>query len=134
MTVMGEGGVGKTAITLGLVHGVFREEYDPTIEDSYLTKLTIDGKDCVINLIDTAGQEEFRYYFQVKRHRCFILWQNDSSGSVFTNERCIPSRLFRHSKRQLQESCRISRHNYALQRGCISIVRPSFCKRLILNN
>jgi GTPase SAR1 family protein len=35
-------------------------EYDPTVEDSYSTQLSLDGKDYAIEIIDTAGQEEYR--------------------------------------------------------------------------
>lgn len=34
MIVMGNGGVGKSALTVKYVQGVFVEKYDPTIEDS----------------------------------------------------------------------------------------------------
>ena len=38
VTVLGSGGVGKSALTLRLVSGKFQQEYDPTIEDSYRLK------------------------------------------------------------------------------------------------
>ena len=34
VVVMGNGGVGKSALTVQYVQGVFVEKYDPTIEDS----------------------------------------------------------------------------------------------------
>ena len=34
---MGGGGVGKSALTIKLVTGNFLDEYDPTIEDSFVT-------------------------------------------------------------------------------------------------
>lgn len=39
---------------------VVQREYDPTIEDSYRVKLTVDGIDVFLEIVDTAGQEEFR--------------------------------------------------------------------------
>ena len=36
------------------------DEYDPTIEDSFRKITQIDGEEVVIDLLDTAGQEEFR--------------------------------------------------------------------------
>lgn len=34
-------------------------EYDPTIEDSYRKQVTIDSTTTLIDLLDTAGQEEY---------------------------------------------------------------------------
>lgn len=36
------------------------DEYDPTIEDSFRKVAQLDGEEIVIDLLDTAGQEEFR--------------------------------------------------------------------------
>jgi len=34
-------------------------EYDPTIEDSYRKQVQIDEEVCVLDILDTAGQEEY---------------------------------------------------------------------------
>ena len=39
----------------------FVDEYDPTIEDSYRKQVVIDGETCLLDILDTAGQEEYRY-------------------------------------------------------------------------
>jgi GTPase SAR1 family protein len=36
------------------------DEYDPTIEDSYRKQVVIDGETCLLDILDTAGQEEYR--------------------------------------------------------------------------
>eukprot|EP01134_Creolimax_fragrantissima_P006748 CFRG6748T1 len=59
IVVMGSGGVGKSALTIQFVRSVFVDEYDPTIEDSYRKTLTINDKPKVLNVLDTAGQEEY---------------------------------------------------------------------------
>ena len=38
----------------------FVDEYDPTIEDSYRKQVVIDGETCLLDILDTAGQEEYR--------------------------------------------------------------------------
>ncbi|KAF2658082.1 ras-domain-containing protein [Lophiostoma macrostomum CBS 122681] len=60
ITVCGDGGCGKSSITLRLVRSQWTHEYDPTIEDSYSVTRTIDGQSYFLMLTDTAGQEEYR--------------------------------------------------------------------------
>ncbi|KAL9095406.1 MAG: hypothetical protein Q9165_002277 [Trypethelium subeluteriae] len=50
LVVLGDGG-------LCLNH--FVETYDPTIEDSYRKQVQIDGQSCMLEVLDTAGQEEY---------------------------------------------------------------------------
>lgn len=74
--VMGVGGVGKSAITQRFVvgrwvakvsHEDFIEsflncvcvQYDPTVEESYQTHIDIDGKALQVEILDTAGQDEY---------------------------------------------------------------------------
>lgn len=35
------------------------DEYDPTIEDSYRKQVNIDEETCLLDILDTAGQEEY---------------------------------------------------------------------------
>ena len=51
------GGVGKSALTIQLIQNHFVDEYDPTIEDSYRKQVVIDGETCLLDILDTAGQE-----------------------------------------------------------------------------
>lgn len=59
IVVVGSGGVGKSALTISFVQNHFIEEYDPTIEDSYRKQITVDEIPCFLNILDTAGQEEY---------------------------------------------------------------------------
>ncbi|KAI9434188.1 P-loop containing nucleoside triphosphate hydrolase protein [Lactarius indigo] len=61
LVVIGSGGVGKSALTIQFMHNHFVDEYDPTIEDSYRKQCVIDGEDALVDILDTAGQEEFRH-------------------------------------------------------------------------
>lgn len=60
ITVCGDGGCGKSSITLRLVRSEWTSEYDPTIEDSYSVTRVVDGQSYYLMLTDTAGQEEYR--------------------------------------------------------------------------
>lgn len=59
LVVVGGGGVGKSALTIQLIQSHFVDEYDPTIEDSYRKQCTIDGEQVLLDVLDTAGQEEY---------------------------------------------------------------------------
>ncbi|XP_014667685.1 PREDICTED: ras-related protein M-Ras-like [Priapulus caudatus] len=59
LVVVGDGGVGKSALTIQFFQGLFISDYDPTIEDSYIQHTEVDGQWCILDVLDTAGQEEF---------------------------------------------------------------------------
>ncbi|KTG31779.1 hypothetical protein cypCar_00017361 [Cyprinus carpio] len=67
LVVVGGGGVGKSALTIQFIQAsaffedfsYFVSDYDPTIEDSYTKICTVDGKETRLDILDTAGQEEF---------------------------------------------------------------------------
>jgi small GTP-binding protein len=59
IVVVGAGGVGKSALTVMFIQGTFLTKYDPTIEDSYMKQVEVDGVACTLDIMDTAGQEEF---------------------------------------------------------------------------
>jgi small GTP-binding protein len=58
--VLGTGGVGKSALTIQLVQGRFAVAYDPTIEDIYKKTITVDGREINLDILDTAGQDDFQ--------------------------------------------------------------------------
>lgn len=55
IVVLGSGGVGKSALTVQFVQGIFVEKYDPTIEDSYRKQVEVEGQQCMLEILDTAG-------------------------------------------------------------------------------
>ncbi|XP_060030634.1 ras-related protein R-Ras isoform X1 [Erinaceus europaeus] len=59
LVVVGGGGVGKSALTIQFIQSYFVSDYDPTIEDSYTKICTVDGIPARLDILDTAGQEEF---------------------------------------------------------------------------
>eukprot|EP00753_Platysulcus_tardus_P002885 PLAT11993.1.p1 GENE.PLAT11993.1~~PLAT11993.1.p1 ORF type:complete len:256 (-),score=70.24 PLAT11993.1:171-938(-) len=75
IAVMGAGGVGKTCLTVRLLTDCFVEEYDPTIGSDPPKQLEIDGKLAILNITDTAGQEEFA---ELRK-----LWMEDAGGFLF---------------------------------------------------
>jgi len=59
VVMLGGGFVGKSAMTIRFITNNFLTEYEPTIEDSYRKQTTVDGEPALIDVLDTAGQEEF---------------------------------------------------------------------------
>lgn len=51
--------MGKSCLTAQFVQGVWIERYDPTIEDSYRKQIDVDGRQVILEILDTAGTEQF---------------------------------------------------------------------------
>ena len=75
IAVVGGGGVGKSAITVQFVQNIFIPDYDPTIEDSYRKHCRIGDQTCFLEILDTAGQEEYKALRDayMRSAECFML-------------------------------------------------------------
>ncbi|KAG6373297.1 small GTPase superfamily [Boletus reticuloceps] len=75
VVVLGAGGVGKSALTVRFVQDVFLETYDPTIEEAYRRILDVDGVKASLEVLDTAGAEQFTALkeFYIKSGQGFVL-------------------------------------------------------------
>jgi small GTP-binding protein len=60
IAVAGDSGVGKSCVTFQFVKNTFIDYHDPTVEDSYIKKVTHKDKTWTLEILDTAGQEEFK--------------------------------------------------------------------------
>ena len=61
ISVLGEGGVGKSAITLRFVRQFFQDVWDPTIETAFTKMVELaDGTRVNLEILDTAGQEDYK--------------------------------------------------------------------------
>jgi Ras-related protein Rab-2A len=60
--IVGDGGVGKTALSVRYTEGKFRDDYKMTIGVDFSTKvLNVDDKNVKFQIWDTGGQEQFSY-------------------------------------------------------------------------
>jgi len=75
VVVLGSGGVGKSALTVQFVTGTFAEKYDPTIEDFYRKEIEVDSTPSILEILDTAGTEQFASMrdLYIKNGQGFIL-------------------------------------------------------------
>lgn len=59
LVVVGDGAVGKSALTIQFIQAHFVTDYDPTIEDNYRKQCAVDGEVVMLDILDTAGQDEY---------------------------------------------------------------------------
>lgn len=64
IVVMGFRSVGKSSITIQFVEGQFVDSYDPTIENTFTTKLKHNSQEYILEVVDTAGQDEYSIFPQ----------------------------------------------------------------------
>ncbi|XP_061652681.1 GTP-binding protein Rheb isoform X1 [Phyllopteryx taeniolatus] len=55
---------GKSSLTIQFVEGQFVDSYDPTIENTFTKMITINGQEYHLQLVDTAGQDEYSIFPQ----------------------------------------------------------------------
>eukprot|EP01080_Neovahlkampfia_damariscottae_P004789 gene4789-8375_t len=74
VSVMGSSGVGKSALSTRFLSDEFTVDHDPTVSDYYQSKIDIDSKSIGIQIIDTAGQDDFKSLWNQ--------WMQESDGFV----------------------------------------------------
>lgn len=64
IAVLGYRSVGKSSLTIQFVEGQFVDSYDPTIENTFTKMITVNGQEYHLQLVDTAGQDEYSIFPQ----------------------------------------------------------------------
>ena len=74
-------------MTVQFVQGIFVEKYDPTIEDSYRKQVEIDGQQCMMEILDTAGTEQFTAMrdLYMKNGQGFVLVYSITAQATFND-------------------------------------------------
>lgn len=108
IAMLGEGGVGKTSLTINVRNSIlngpprhaalygtnptlqltmhhFTETYDPTLEDSYRRQCVIDGIPSHLEILDTAGQEEYGALREqwIRQNELFVIVYDVTRRSSF---------------------------------------------------
>jgi len=97
VVVLGAGGVGKSALTVQFVQGVFVEKYDPTIEDSYQKQVEVDDEVYMLEILDTAGTEQFTSMrdLYMKNGQGFVLVYSIVADSTFNEIPALREQILR---------------------------------------
>ncbi|XP_078278964.1 ras-like GTP-binding protein RHO [Rhinoraja longicauda] len=91
LVVVGDGGCGKTSLLIVLSRDEFPEGYVPTIFDTYVADVVVDGRPVELALWDTAGQEDYdrlRPLSYPDTHVLLLCFSVDSPDSLWN----IPDR------------------------------------------
>uniref|UniRef100_A0A8C6KRL5 Small monomeric GTPase n=1 Tax=Nothobranchius furzeri TaxID=105023 RepID=A0A8C6KRL5_NOTFU len=140
LVVLGSGGVGKSALTVQFVQGIFVEKYDPTIEDSYRKQVEVDGQQCMLEILDTAGTEQFTAMrdLYMKNGQGFALVYSITAQSTFNDLQDLREQILRVKDTEdviaLDKSvCQINKHKHT--DCCLYSCAPAQLplKRLTLN-
>ena len=83
--------------SLFLKQGIFVEKYDPTIEDSYRKQVEVDGQQCMLEILDTAGTEQFTAMrdLYMKNGQGFILVYSITAQSTFNDLQDLREQILR---------------------------------------
>merc|ERR1712013_340412 len=97
IVLLGSGAVGKSSLTVQFVQGVFVEKYDPTIEDSYRKQIEVDGMACILEILDTAGTEQFASMrdLYIKNGQGFIFVYSITAQSTFQDIKTMRDQIVR---------------------------------------
>jgi len=106
LVILGSGAVGKSAITVQLVSGHFVQIYDPTIEDSYRTTISVDGEMISLDILDTAGQEEYSALRDqyMRSGDGYVIVYSITSTSSFLEASLFREQLYRVLDKELTET------------------------------
>jgi len=85
VVIIGAAGTGKSALAMRFCADYFPKKYEPTISEKYTKKLVVGKQPVLLNILDTAGQDEYNVlpeeYLQMGDG--FLVVYNPSSMTSF---------------------------------------------------
>jgi GTPase KRas protein len=126
ITICGDGGCGKSSITLRLVRSQWTSEYDPTIEDSYSVTRRLDGHTYHLAITDTAGQEEYRGMWATSNLHsdAFLLVYDITSASSLQQLGYFNDLIDMETETRLENAVHDARRNLSAAMHSPPYVRP----------
>merc|ERR1712039_873810 len=77
--------------------GHFMEKYDPTIEDFYRKEIEVDSTPCVLEILDTAGTEQFASMrdLYIKNGQGFVVVYSLTNHQTFQDIKTMRDQIVR---------------------------------------
>ena len=66
LVILGKSLVGKSTLTNRFINEQFPKEHDTTIEDQYKINMLIDGFNCLLEISDTVGQDDYQSLLETR--------------------------------------------------------------------
>ncbi|CAF3666994.1 unnamed protein product [Rotaria socialis] len=95
IVVLGSAGVGKTNCVLRFVNGQFRENYIPTVEDTYRQVVSCNKQITTLQITDTTGTHQFpaMQRLSIQKGHAFILAYSITSKQTFEDLKPIYNQI-----------------------------------------
>ncbi|CAF2363070.1 unnamed protein product [Rotaria sp. Silwood2] len=95
IVVFGSAGVGKTNCVLRFVNGQFRENYIPTVEDTYRQVVSCNKQITTLQITDTTGTHQFpaMQRLSIQKGHAFILVYSITSKQTFEDLKPIYNQI-----------------------------------------
>merc|ERR1712111_244557 len=86
-----------SALTVQFVSGHFMEKYDPTIEDFYRKEIEVDSTPSVLEILDTAGTEQFASMrdLYIKNGQGFVVCYSLTNHQTFQDIKTMKEQIVR---------------------------------------
>ncbi|KAF7588172.1 hypothetical protein BBP40_006109 [Aspergillus hancockii] len=89
VVVLGDESVGKSALVLRLCFDHFSGTHEATADDSIRKTTIVDGQECILDIIDTAGRKQYATLIEqwMRQGEVFVLVFDIASRESFTHVR-----------------------------------------------
>ena len=102
IVLLGKSSVGKTALIYRFINEKYPEEHDPTDEDHYYTRKTIEKLEFKLDILDTGGIEDYKNYLDkwIEFGSCFILVYSIDDANSFKELKANCKLIFQIKKKE----------------------------------
>ncbi|KAJ5074305.1 ras gtpase [Anaeramoeba ignava] len=101
ISIIGNGGVGKSTFTTQFCYSKFIQYYDPTIEESFRKQIVIDDEILIIEILDYYYDSEWNYNFQQenyeKSHGFIVVYSINDKNSFNELENYL-NKIYKYKK------------------------------------
>ena len=103
IVLLGKSSVGKTALIYRFINEKYPEEHDPTDEDHYYTRKTIEKLEFKLDILDTGGIEDYKNYLDkwIEFGSCFILVYSIDDANSFKELKANCELIFQIKKNEI---------------------------------